>query len=737
MAVEDDKTNGTFSQEDHQVAYIFNPEGNTATRPSKRRRVSKKCAESRRSNHDTCLAALGSALFVPLLNGAESATCVQERHRLYEESWTKVNSRIQDEMTDWAVQGILRDSNSATLEQVSSFVRQARAECFEKIPAAFIVTGTNIASQDLLFEQLSETLQSGSSRFVRLRSTEVGSLKAVLKRIIRTGTFKATEDDEDNDTEEKEADGKRFLEYDLEALYAHVQTQNCDQIFVAFQDSEGFDSSLLSDMIALLSSWRRRIPFTLLFGVATSVELLQARLLKSACRQIYGGQFVDVQTDTILESVFKGAVAASDVPLRLGAPLLRWMLDRQRDQVAGIQSFISSLKYAYMCHFFANPLSVLLAQSEAGEDKLMQPEHLDAIRNTPSFRKHVEAAIESGTPENLQHARSLLEDDSALEDRVQASIRERRVWVDKRLRSVLMLEAAGAQHGAFSRAYVEAMSEGVTMSEHSNMVACVRRMGMNELVVTMERFLSLLRDGEPGLGLGPDNELEGEQTQIQLETQLAALRALMTRAEAEDINVRSQYSGQSKVARTTVIAQRVQLSHHSATLKEEDKQFTEIIDAVTGLLAARHDETTPSGMFLSESWLYDSRAPSKDVFVPRARVVFERSLARPHDYLACECCTPDHDGLQATLPATAILYQMYLETGNLINVADMWSSFYTLVSGQSGQADGEDAMDEDEDEEKQREALVMFYRGLAELRALGYVKSSKKKTDHVAKVKWL
>lgn len=69
------------------------------------------------------------------------------------------------------------------------------------------MTGTNIASQDLLFEQLSETLQSGSSRFVRLRSTEAGSLKAVLKRIIRTGTSKPTDDnDEEDDTEEKESD---------------------------------------------------------------------------------------------------------------------------------------------------------------------------------------------------------------------------------------------------------------------------------------------------------------------------------------------------------------------------------------------------------------------------------------------------------------------------------------------------------------------------------------------------
>lgn len=97
-------------------------------------------------------------------------------------------------------------------------------------------------------------------------------------------------------------------------------------------------------VLTCCSSWRPRIPFTLLFGIATSVELLQARLLKSACRLIYGAQFDCVQIGTILEAVFKGAVASGDVQLRLGAPLLRDMLDRQHDQVAGIQAFISSLK---------------------------------------------------------------------------------------------------------------------------------------------------------------------------------------------------------------------------------------------------------------------------------------------------------------------------------------------------------------------------------------------------------
>lgn len=59
---------------------------------------------------------------------------------------------------------------------------------------------------------------------------------------------------------------------------------------------------------------------------------------------MYGAQFDCVQTGMILETVFKGAVAAADVPLQLGAPLLRNMLDRQHEQIAGIQAFISSLK---------------------------------------------------------------------------------------------------------------------------------------------------------------------------------------------------------------------------------------------------------------------------------------------------------------------------------------------------------------------------------------------------------
>ncbi|KAG5924941.1 hypothetical protein E4U61_004844 [Claviceps capensis] len=631
----------------------------------------------------------------------------------------------------------MRESNSATLEDVSRFVASSKTDCLVQIPSAFIITGPNIASQDLLFEQLSESLpqRSSPSRFVRLKSSETLTLKAALKKTIRDATACADDTDRGADGDdlqiEKTPDGRRYLDYDLEALEAYVKPLQCQHVFVAFQDSEGFESGLLSDLITLFHSWRPRIPFTLLFGIATSVDLLQARLLKSACRLIYGGQFDGVQTASILETVFKGAVASADVPLRLGAPLLRSMLERQHEQVAGIQSFISSLKYAYMCHFYANPLSVLCSPSQQDMPRL-QKEHLEALRNLPSFRQTVEREVENCTSSSLRHAKALLEDDDYLRAQVHMGYGHRRAWEDAFLRFLLVLQTAGVQQGPFSRVYVDELSSDPRLSsssssepQHADLAQAIRRMDCESLCKLLRRVIPIFQEGDPSLNLGAAAGETDARLVESLQTILEELEALKTAADKAGITLKSKYSSHGKVLRTTVIAQKVQLCQDSATLRDEDKKLTELIDDFASLLStyfhARTDSDSAVVLF-SECWLYESKSPARDVFVPRPRNAFERSLTRPHDYLNCACCKPDSDGLQATLPATAILYQLYLESGSLINVADLWSAFHTLVS---------------REEDDKRKALVMFYRGLAELRALGFVRSSKKKVDHIAKVKWL
>ncbi|KAI6785930.1 Origin recognition complex subunit-like protein [Emericellopsis cladophorae] len=665
-----------LAQHDYQAAYIFDPEnGETPGRPSKKRRVSKQTKGASSTTEDSILG------FVPLLNGAEKPDFVKLRAQLYRESWGKVENRIQD---------ALRESNSVTLDQVATFVGEAKEAADDKIPSAFIITGSNLASQNLLFEQLSESLQAASkSKFVRLRSSEAVSLRAMLKKIIREVTDANSDSAGENLQMTNGQDIRRqYLDYDLEALHAYIKTDPCEHIFVAFEDSEGFESGLLCDLIPLFNAWRSRVPFTLLFGVATSTELLQARLLKSVCQQIYGAQFDAVQSGSILETVFKIAVAAADVPVRIAGPLLRSMLERQQDQVAGIQSFVSSLKYAYMCHFYANALSPILAAPDHGAPAL-QAEHVEALQYSSSFQIALEKVIAESDVSDVDDLSAFFVQQVAnlATDCGSRAAAQRQTWVSCAVRGLEVLRAVSTGSTNFPQLVIE-----------------------------------IYRHGDEELRLGPSSEADHAALLTRLTELTTELTLLQKEAESKGISLHSKYTGHNTTVRTTVIRQRVHLSKDTMALSEEDKQMTRIVDDTIAAITANLDVVPPNEVFLAESWLYDSKAPSRDVFVPRPRVVFERSLARPSDYLACECCQESHDGVQPTLPTTSILYQMYLETGSLINVADLWTAFHAAVS---------------KEEEDERKVLMLFYRALAELRALGFVKGSKRKADHVAKLKWL
>ena len=126
---------------------------------------------------------------------------------------------------------------------------------------------------------------------------------------------------------------------------------------MAFQDSEAFDGGLLGDLLCLMryelhldqgrpliaSSWLDRIPFVLLFGVATSIDIFQAKLSRAAIRCIQGDQFDVEPVEASLERVFSDAVGPESL-LRPGPALSKLLLDRQRDHVQSTQAFASALK---------------------------------------------------------------------------------------------------------------------------------------------------------------------------------------------------------------------------------------------------------------------------------------------------------------------------------------------------------------------------------------------------------
>ncbi|KAK4237850.1 origin recognition complex subunit 3 N-terminus-domain-containing protein [Achaetomium macrosporum] len=707
-----------FEEDDHRAAFIFNrkADGDSAgqsTRPAKRRKVAR--PDARKPQQTSAV----EPVFPPLFNGGESPAAARLRKELFETAWPILETRIKQ---------VLREANRNTLDEVTSFLHQAAEAETGKITAGFIITGPSIASQDLLFEQLAERLCTASQpRFVRLRASEAPNLKVALKKIIQDATARAPDAGDDLNAEVSQG-GRKFLNYDLEALHVFLQQQRQRQrqrqsrrVVVAFQDSEAFEGALLTDLITLFHSWRDRIQFDVLFGIATSVELFEARLLKSTARQLYGAQFDVVQANSVLESVIKSAVAGTHATLRIGPSLLQNLVERQHDQVAGIQVFISSLKYAYMCHFYANPLSVLLAGDGRMDQRLVQPEHIEAVRTLESFKAQVEAAVQAG---QLNHAQSLIEDDEYLVAQILQQGQRRREDLLHLLRALHLVTSTGLATASFVELYILALSNGIDIDQSSGTIPledAVKRLNPGEFLALIGRLSDAIQNGSPELGLDgwePDaEEFVGSLTDIQDEVE-----GLLERSKSNGTTLKSKYSAQSKVLRTTVVSQKVQLSQDTATLTEEDKAFTNAIDTLLGLLSQNLHCDPIANLFLHEVWVFDWKSPYRDVFVPRPGATFARALSRPHDYLACACCAKADGGLAPTLPTTAILYHLYFEAGALVNVADLWSAYYALVGEET-----DVGLDE-------RSALVFFYRGLAELRMMGFVKQSRKKADHVAKL---
>lgn len=206
------------------------------------------------------------------------------------------------------------------------------------------------------------------------------------------------------------------------------------------------------------------------------------------------------------------------------------------------------------------------------------------------------------------------------------------------------------------------------------------------------------------------------------------LRNLLNATKSEE-PIRSEHDVRNDTVRTTIVAQKVQLSRHKSNISESAAAYSKLLNSFRDwfeeFFQARFVKV--HHLFLREIVLYDLRATHRAVFAAKTRFSIERALFSPHDYLNCGCCASGNDEgdeqstLKSTQPTTAILYQLYLESGPLINVSDLWSAFSAIVGDEREEGNG---------------SFALFERALAELKYLELIKSTRKKADHIAKVAW-
>lgn len=672
------------------------------------------------------------ATFVPLFNGDEPSGAAQKRRDILQVLWTNHGRSIDQ---------IIKHVDLASLSSIAHYVKQVSSTTKEcRIPTGLVITGPNYSIQERLLEfWKSHQVSQSSEEVITLDSSQAPNLTTALKNVIKSVIIQR------NGLEWYQSflqDHKKLIpmSYDLELLRTFVEQENVTKIVISILDVEVFDVGSLAELISALSSWIDRLPIVLLFGIATTTELFEARLPKTITRLLDGKAFdISPRNDTF-HNVYQCVQNDPGTKLWLGPGLSSVLLGRSQDQDESPDSFARSLHYIYMSHFFANPLSVLL---EEGQYEGARPttELCAAIRNTDSFRNNAERLLDA---KNVKVARRLLNEDEYLLEECKKAVAAGQQSMSAYRRAVQIF---GQLHGALQHTAdsglpafdvdVQAFS-GIEFLEselYNNTLVAIEKLPSDKLEHLLTKY--------PMLDLNKDSVATSTLTTIH-----------SLHKASSGLPVRSAHDPGHTTTSTTISRNNtVSLSKHAPKLSKIEKDYTRLVDQVCTTLNEYFEANVIdfTQLFMHEVFVYDLKMPLSGAFTPRPRYAIERAFNRPGDYLGCDCCRPgDADGCRSGMqPSTSLLWQLWCEAGSIVNVRDLWEAFDAAVVEREETEDDEEEVEDGEPKRAanggrnstetgidERMALALFYRSLAELRMLGFVKPTKKKVDCLAKVTW-
>lgn len=358
----------------------------------------------------------------------------------------------------------------------------------------------------------------------------------------------------------------------------------------------------------------------------------------------------------------------------------------------------------YMTHFFANPLSIFLSPDFHGE--MLNREHYEAVRNLSSFQKYFSLKLEAVpriTAKNLsRYIEKLLETDrnpKALRDLLNDKVCLANTIHTEIVKGHKSLERLMHALEVISKIQSLLLSKSKSKSKKPVPWSDLYILGMSgKLLISpilREILLSIKK-------ISSENMKELFVQLSALEQAIPSLPSILS--DLENLTaihpdpIRSSHQiHHQKALRTKIVAQKVELSAHSLTPSHQDRNYSTLVDRAHMALQNFFQETliTPQSLFLHEILIYDLKSPHRDVFAPKPRAAIERALSSPHDYMGCECCDfdgEDHGTFMGSQPATAVLYQLYLESGSMINMADLWEAFSAVLRTEEAEDEqGEEA----------------------------------------------
>jgi origin recognition complex subunit 3 len=165
------------------------------------------------------------------------------------------------------------------------------------------------------------------------------------------------------------------------------------RLVIMLQDFESFHPGLLQDFLAICSEYRPELPLVLLFGIATSTDVLSRMLPRSAMAYLQTEKFYLQQSLDTLNQLVHVLFVQRTTGCHLGYRPYRYLVDNLVLHHFSLASFLRGVKYCFLEHYYDNPWSFLCREehtTDRREDmETLSGPHCDSLRQLPSFRRYV------------------------------------------------------------------------------------------------------------------------------------------------------------------------------------------------------------------------------------------------------------------------------------------------------------------------------------------------------------
>ncbi|XP_075227204.1 origin recognition complex subunit 3 isoform X2 [Lycorma delicatula] len=633
--------------------------------------------------------------------------------------WYKPYSNLW-KIIETKLKKINKTVSDVVLHDIESYITECDTST-GSIPTAVLLMGVNLPDHNALLTSLALELQLQNNHVALLQSENCNSVKNIIEQTVAQflkGTKIQDEEEmmdfdyDSSDSDEEKTNIKRsdcslphlLLWYNENKKNEKENSSHCSKLVIILKDFEGFSSVVLEDFILILSQYSKSLPIVLVMGVATTVSAVHRTLPHNVNSQLNMRLFQSKPSVYFLNNTLDNVFLKVDCPFQLGSRIFKFLTDVFLYYDFSVDGFIKGIK----------------AELDDNIDSLNE-DQLREFQKLSSFQSYIHKKSKQKQTKNFSSKSVMKEELKKLMRELWLRVSDFHLLV--RLLQILVGDLPNAPLGKQIREiYSEAVSVKITNNSGYN--ECFKILGFtakNELLNKLKKMTKVLEE----------TSCKSERIKT-IEKKLKEFCVIIEMVGFGPVNNTPTKSPSKEKFNVTSRAQfRERLEKMSQSNKPKNEYEATRGEFLNYLKDEVFDKTLVpiTSVPLHEVILFDDISSIKSRIIGTPRAAVHTALNNPHHYLQCDCCKLTNDGeILSTMPDICIAYKLHLESGSLINMFDWLQSFATVIDPENVQ--------KSDRREISSHIQARFTQAVAELQFLGFIKSSKKKTDHVSRLTW-